>query len=182
MAEVIFTFAEPFLAGDEAYAVRVCGRPAGTIWEGWLEFVAADGVPLATPRETTQPDRHALEYWATGLSETYFQGAFRRAVSAEEAAPREGDAAVVAPAPVGPAVSSGGSPFDQPAAAPGAVLDPFSVAEKGEELLRSELLALSDWHLRNIIRAYDLAEDDTELEALPAPALVELIVDAVTVA
>jgi hypothetical protein len=182
MTEVIFTFAEPFIADDEAYVVQVCGRSARSVWEGWLEFVAADRRTLITPRETTQPDRRALGYWATGLSQTYFEGAFLRAESAAalEDTTAERD---VAESPTGPAPAiSGGPPFDQPSAAPGAVLDPFSVAAKGEELLRSELLALSDWHLRNIARAYDLADDDTTLETLSGPALVELIVDAVIAA
>ena len=34
---------------------------------------------LRTGRETTQPDRRALEYWASGLEPLYFEGAFERA-------------------------------------------------------------------------------------------------------
>jgi len=45
-------------------------------------FVPADGSsPLATPRETTQSNRQALEYWANGLEPIYLEGAFSRAVS-----------------------------------------------------------------------------------------------------
>jgi len=175
MAEVIFTFNEPFRADGIAYAVQAYGRPACTVWEGWLVFVARDREALVTPRETTQPDRKALEYWATGLSQTYFEGAFLRAVSAETLEPGDAEALIEA-APA--SLDAAESPFDQPVAR-GAVLDPFSVAAKGPELLRSELLALSDRHLRNIVRAYDLAEDDATLEALSATELVELIVDAV---
>lgn len=35
-----------------------------------------------TRRETTQPSRDALRYWATGLEPTYLQGALERALRA----------------------------------------------------------------------------------------------------
>ena len=60
-----------------------------------------------------------------------------------------------------------------------AVLDPFSVGAKGEDLLRRELGALAGWHLRNIVRAYDLDDGDIELEDLTEGELIELIVAAV---
>ena len=63
------------------YRIQVWGepRPDGT-WVGWLEFVPAAGEPrLRTDRETTQPSREALAYWATGLEPVYFEGAFARA-------------------------------------------------------------------------------------------------------
>ena len=60
-----------------------------------------------------------------------------------------------------------------------AVLDPFSVAEKGETLLRQELGALHAWRLRDIIRAYDLAEASTDLDALTQAELIEVIVSRV---
>jgi hypothetical protein len=34
---------------------------------------------LRTERETTQPDKAVLEYWATGLEPIYFEGALARA-------------------------------------------------------------------------------------------------------
>jgi len=181
MAEIIFQFAEPLAADGIAYGVRACGRPTGTIWEGWLEFEGADGT-LVTPRETTQPDRRALEYWASGLSPTYFEGAFLRAISAEDEDVDDSEPAAIDMAMSPPAVDLPGQPFDQPPVERAAVLDPYSVGAKGRELLRSELGALSEWHLRNIIRAYALAGDNVDLEALPASALVDLIVDAVIVA
>jgi hypothetical protein len=55
-------------------------RADGT-WEGWIEFRSVDGAVRATDRETTQPNRDALEYWATGLEPVYYEGAFARAVS-----------------------------------------------------------------------------------------------------
>jgi hypothetical protein len=49
-------------------------------WEGWLEFEPdSGGAPLRTGRETTQPDRDALAYWASGLEAVYLEGALWRA-------------------------------------------------------------------------------------------------------
>ena len=64
------------------YTVYARGEEApGGTWEGWLEFHPADASKpvLRTGRETTQPDRQALAYWATGLEPLYFEGAFARA-------------------------------------------------------------------------------------------------------
>jgi len=65
------------------YAAEVHGaeRPDGT-WEGWIEFRPLDGrgPTLRTDRETTQPDRGALVYWATGLEPLYLEGALARAL------------------------------------------------------------------------------------------------------
>ena len=54
-------------------------QPDG-IWFGWLEFEPVDGGPvLRTSRETSQPSRSAVAYWAEGLEPLYFEGAFERA-------------------------------------------------------------------------------------------------------
>jgi hypothetical protein len=56
-------------------------RADGT-WEAWIEFRALDDRPVrSTDRETTQPNRQAVEYWATGLEPIYFEGAFSRAIA-----------------------------------------------------------------------------------------------------
>jgi hypothetical protein len=170
MAEIIQTFSDALTVDGVPCRVRVCGRPAQTIWEGWIEFLGDDGMFLRTPRETTQPDRRALEYWASGLSPTYLEGAFSRA---ERAALADGDINGYEVPDTPPPM------FDGPPVAEGAVLDPFSVGAKGEDLLRRELSALSDWHLRNIIREYDLAEAGADLQMLSQIELVELIVEAV---
>jgi hypothetical protein len=63
------------------YRVMTYGeqREDGTWW-GWLEFVPRDGGPvLATGQETSQPNRDALVYWATGLEPVYLEGALIRA-------------------------------------------------------------------------------------------------------
>jgi hypothetical protein len=174
MAEVIHVFETPVLLNGIPYRAQVVGRPEGNIWEGWIEFVSSDGTDaLRTRRETTQPDRQALVYWATGISGTYLEGALARtltppAVRVEERSVPYFDA----PAP-GPLVE-----IDAPVPE-GAVLDPFSVGAKGEELLRRELSALRGWHLRNIIRAYELVDDDTDLDTLTEQELTEIIVAAV---
>lgn len=79
--EPIYQFAQPFHAADGAsYEVQVRGEPDTSVWYGWLDFVPLDGgLTLETDRETTQPSRDALAYWATGLEEIYLEGAFERA-------------------------------------------------------------------------------------------------------
>jgi len=54
-------------------------------WEGWLEFRPDKGISgtLRTGRETTQPDKSALAYWASGLEPIYFEGALQRAFKQE---------------------------------------------------------------------------------------------------
>ena len=56
------------------------GRDDGT-WEGWIEFhpVEKAGPVLRTGRETSQPNKEALSYWASGLETVYLEGAFARA-------------------------------------------------------------------------------------------------------
>jgi len=82
MPEVIQQYAAQFRdEGGGTYAIVAYGEPVGGTWEGWLEFQPLDrpGPSLRTGRETTQPDRAALEYWASGLEPLYFEGAFARA-------------------------------------------------------------------------------------------------------
>lgn len=83
MSEVLVQFAE--LVVDEngrRYLARACGceMPGDTLWQGWVEFVPADGGPaIASGRETTQPNRMDAVYWATGLTPIYLEGALQRA-------------------------------------------------------------------------------------------------------
>jgi hypothetical protein len=71
-----------------SYTIRAYGelRSDGN-WEGWLEFQPRNdaGPILKTGRETTQPDRSALAYWASGLEPVYLEGAFERATQALKA-------------------------------------------------------------------------------------------------
>jgi hypothetical protein len=76
------------------YSVRVFGVEADDgLWDGYIEFVAADGEALVTPRETRQPNLPDLVYWATGVSAVYLEGALERALDREasELAAPEGE-------------------------------------------------------------------------------------------
>ena len=171
MADTLLQFNDPLTGSDgKTYVARVCGRPAlDGGWEGWIEFVPGDGSPvLRSRRETRQSDRGALEYWATGLTQVYLEGSLERTLKP----PRLPEPAYDGPAPEPSRLAH------TPEAR--AVLDPFSVYVKGEELLRRELGALSAWHLKNVIRAYGLTDlTEAELERLPQADLIESIVLAV---
>jgi hypothetical protein len=175
MAETLLVYQKPVVAPDgSSYEARACGAPmAGTTWEGWIEFVPlAGGEPLRSGRETTQPKRSDVEYWATGLTQVYLEGALRRALDAPP---------TVVVAPPQPSMFAGPAP--RPAATETtaeSVLDPFAVYEKGEALLRRQLGALAAWHLVNIINAYELSnEPAAALNRRAAPELIEMIVAAV---
>lgn len=86
MQELIQEYSFSYHGEDgTSYALSAWGEPRsdGT-WEGWIEFVP---IPrpgyhrsrLRTRRETSQPNREALAYWASGLEPIYFEGAFARA-------------------------------------------------------------------------------------------------------
>ena len=176
MAETLLQFPRSIGApSGQRYEARACGAPmdGGGLWQGWIEFIPVDGgQPLRSPRETTQPNRTDTEYWATGLTDVYLEGALRRAIEGPPVIP------VVPPPP--PPVFSTPAASTPVAAASASVLDPFSVYEKGEPLLRRQLGALSAWHLVNIVRDYALTDLDAEtLNRLPAAELIELIVQAV---
>jgi hypothetical protein len=132
---------------------------------------------VRTPRETTQPNHADLIYWASGLSAIYLEGALTRAAEP----PPEIETPLVSP-PIfeGPADDEADpSPSDDVApAAVEAILDPFSVYEKGEALLRRQLDALAVWHLRNIALAYRILPDAAAAEELGKRELVERIVAA----
>jgi hypothetical protein len=178
MAEVLAEFSGPVIgANGIAYRGQAVGAPMnGSLWEGWIEFIpVGGGTPLRTSRETTQPNHRDAVYWATGLTAVYLEGALERALNPhvrevrpptrslfDEPAPRNGDV-----------VSANGPSAE-------AILDPFSVYEKGEGLLRQELHALEAWHLVNIIIAYELSDEPISvLNRLPADTLIDIIVGAV---
>ena len=177
MAEVFVEFSDPVHAKDgRRFIARACGAEMdNSRWQGWIEFLPDNnGAPIRSGRETTQPNRTDTAYWATGLTPIYLEGALDRALN-----PVTRAAAAPSPQPLfdGPA----GEPADFDAApVRESVMNPFSVYRKGESLLRNQLSALSAWHLVNIIGAYELSEQRAvDLEATPAPVLVELIVAAV---
>jgi hypothetical protein len=180
MAEVLLSISTP-VHDDEghAYIARVCGRQEEDgRWEGWIEFVPGDGGPvLRTARETKQPKRSAVEYWATGLSSTYLEGALQRALHPEPPDVRPPRVAEL-PSYDGPAETAGAPQAE--ALSPHAVLDPSSVFAQGEAVLRQQLGALGTDHLRTMVRAHDLGgSDPVDLQGMQHAALVELIVSAV---
>lgn len=79
-AELIHTFTAAVI--DElgrTWQGRVYGRPDGNMWFGWIAFTDEFGETVETDVETSQPDRDALEYWATGVEPIYLDGALARA-------------------------------------------------------------------------------------------------------
>jgi hypothetical protein len=177
MAETLLQYQHPVIAPDGTpYEARACGGPMGDggMWQGWIEFVPlAGGEPLRSPRETTQPNQVDTEYWATGVSAVYLEGALNRALTKP---------AAITTLPAAPALFAGPAPSPgvPVESAQSSVLNPFSIYEKGEPLLRKQLGALSAWHLVNIVLAYELNDGGVAaLNRLPAPALIEMIVAGV---
>jgi hypothetical protein len=180
VAEVLAEYPAPIEGEDgRTYIARAVGAEADDgLWQGWIEFIplAADDVPVRSPRETTQPNRRDVEYWATGLTLVYLEGALRRALNplpARQATPK--------PEPV---FDEPAPDFAAPTAAPPAksrdsILNPFSVYQKGEAHLRRQLGALSAWHLANVAEAFELVEDPTVADRLSQTELIELIVAGV---
>jgi hypothetical protein len=184
MAEVVVQFDSPVKEENgRTYSARVCGREAEDgLWHGWIEFDPADGSPvLRTLRETTQPNHKDLEYWATGLTAAYLEGALERAKDPETPDLRP-PSVPARPAFDRPAPSVGETDPSSHAGAgrPKALLDPFKVYAQGEDLLRDELAALDEGHLRNIVRAHELVDEaELDLQSLSRQALAEMIVSAV---
>ena len=170
MAEVLVQFTERIAADDgTSYLPRACGGIADDgLWEGWIEFVSPSRT-VRSPRETEQPNRDALVYWAEGLTVAYLEGALDRALSPRAATvPADEPASSITPRPA--ARRSNG-------VAPHAILDPFTAYAEGEELLRGQLRALSRDHVVNIIKAYELPVDTQK--SVSHAALIDGVVAAV---
>ena len=153
MAEVLVEFDAAFPGpGGATYAPRACARVTEEgMWEGWIEFSDLEtGVVIRSTRETTQPSRDDVMYWATGLTRVYLEGALARALPAD--AHPVPERVMIEPAFDGPAPNIAA---DHPVI-PHAVLDPFVVFAQGERVLRQELSALDIDHLRAIVRAHGL--------------------------
>jgi hypothetical protein len=172
MSETLLAYQQTVAAPDGVeYEARACGSAMSDgLWQGWLEFIPVDGgPPVRSPRETTQPNRNDTEYWATGLTAVYLERALRRALA---------EPTRIVTMKREPSVFKGPAPRSAPVeVGVESVLDPFSVYEKGEALLRRQLGALSAWHLVNIITAYRLSDEPMErLNHLPAAQLIDVIV------
>ena len=180
MAEVLRSFDESIVDDSGAYRARVVGRVASDgLWEGWLEFLPIDsstGGVLVSLIESRQPNRELIEYWASGLSVVYAEGALRRARDP-----------VTVRVPIIDMPAS-----DEPRAAtvtlpprvvgPEPVLDPFEVWSHRPDILPQELRALGRARLLSIIAAYDLNREGADLLRLGDPQLIRLIIAGVEAA
>ena len=135
MAETFLVYQTPVTGPDGTlYEARAVGdeMPGGG-WQGRIEFLPlAGGPPIHTSRETTQPNRTDTEYWATGLTPVYLEGALKRALGLPLLVP------AVPPQPSlfrSPAPSTAARAVE---VSPSSVLNPFSVYEKGEALFTVE--------------------------------------------
>jgi hypothetical protein len=86
MDELVHTFVSQIADADgHVYTARAMGRQrkGRTVWEGWLEFapVGGRGIVRRSQIETTQPNREALAYWASGIEPVYLEGALERAIA-----------------------------------------------------------------------------------------------------
>jgi hypothetical protein len=176
MAEALMTYETSVnLSDGPTYQVRACGRSLReNLWEGWLEFIPDDGsAVLRSARETTQPNREDLVYWASGLEAVYLEGSLQRALRLEHPVtvpPPETEPAYEGPAPRA-SHDHGGS------ASP---LDPFHIHDsQGDGILHQQLEALEPWQLRNVVIAHRIRPEDAETEAMDRAELIEVIMEAV---
>ncbi len=178
MSEVLRSFDQPILDNSGEYHARVVGRLADDgMWEGWLEFVPQSGRnALISPVESRQPEREHLDYWASGLSVVYAEGALLRARRPRRLQTQVVEtAASEAPAPRRTATSprfAGTTP----------ILDPFEVGSHSLDILAQELGAIGRARLVNIIVAYELNHGGGDLGQLTVAQLIALIVDEVKAA
>jgi len=178
VAELLVTFTEPTRSAvGDLYYPRAFGRAGpGGLWEGWLEFTrAGDDEIVTTSRETVQPNRADLMYWAQGLTQTYLEGALERGLNPTPALqPATEDRAFADSAPRALSLGLG-------AMNPRVVLDPFLTYAEGETLLHNQLHALSRDHLQNIVEAYRFSDGEEPNWARTASkdTLVDRIVERV---
>jgi hypothetical protein len=156
MADVFVEFDTVIRGADGiGWIPRACGRVDDRgLWEGWIEFVpdSAAARPVRTRRETEQPNRDDLMYWAQGLTQVYLEDALTRALTSIRA--HSWNVADSAPAFDGPAPRT--TPW--PAGATSrAVLNPFAVYQQGEDVLLRALSALHPPRLREIVVDFGFA-------------------------
>ena len=177
MAEVLVSFDQP--TGDELgeYHARAVGRQAEDgMWEGWVEFTPIDGSTEVhvTGVESRQPEREHLEYWATGLTPVFLEGALHRARRPVTVRVRPVEIPnSTAPKPRDPIVPRVMPPGPEP------VLDPFEIGARSLDILRQELGALNRPRLLNIIAAYTLNPGGEDLSWMSDRQLVQFIVTSV---
>jgi hypothetical protein len=183
MSEVVVKFDEAIEGSDgrKYFAQTAAREREDGLWEGWLEFIPIDetGAPLASERETTQPNLVDIRYWAEGLTSVYLEGALQRALDLAQtrrpqAAPEREAAHFARPAVRQRLEESG-------AIRPHPILDPFSVYAQGEDVLRDQLTALSRTQVESIVSAYGFSPSDSPADIADAPEqkLIDAIVDGV---
>ena len=173
MAEVLVRYTATVRGTDgTAWVPQACGGVASDgLWEGWIEFIS-DQRAVRTGRETEQPNRDDLMYWAQGLTDTYLDGALARATTERQVIPREPR---LSPRFDGPARTTAPRGFRVRA-----ILDPFATYAQGEDLLRGQLAALSHDNLVAIVEDYALPVYGTS--DMRSRKLVDEIVEAVKAA
>ena len=175
-AETLLQFSPLTTAPDGTrYEARACGSPMPDgCWQGWIEFVPiAGGHPVRTSRETTQPNRTDTEYWASGLTPVYLDGALARAL-------KEPRRVSLDSSPPQPSIFGAPARATNPVVTRGSIVDPFLVYAHGEAHLRKQLGALAAWHLVNIALDYGLTTANVDtLNRMSSFDLIELVISGV---
>lgn len=184
MSDLLVKYDEPIAGPDgRKYFAQAAGKETdGGLWEGWVEFMPVDEAAetVCSDRETTQPNRKTVDYWAQGLTVVYLQGALARALK-KQAPPcvgTKGRSQVVARLPAPRRVSRPPSSASFNARP---ILDPFAVYAQGEHILRSELGALSRDQVETIATAYGFAAAGREsgVGTSDGSDLVDMVVNGV---
>jgi hypothetical protein len=180
MAVVLVKFDGPVAGpGGKTYFAQAAGNELeGGLWEGWLEFQPIDGEAdaLVSGRETTQPNRTNIEYWAQGLTTIYLEGALARAISVSapppEKRPLKDEAALFS----APGTRTVAQPPGRGPVVPRPILDPFEVYAQGEEILRRELHALARDHIESIASGYRIGNSPNGIDVVSKADLIDAIV------
>ena len=176
MAEVLASYDAPVADRLGSYRARVVGRAAEDgMWEGWFEFLPADGdgEVLVGAVESRQPNRRDLAYWASGLTPVFVEGALHRARSPLTVRVRT----IELPASDHPAEKAVAVEHVVPPG-PEPVLDPFEIGERSLDILRQELTALNRPRLLNIVAAHSLNPGGEDLSWMSDAQLVTFVVTA----
>jgi hypothetical protein len=178
MADVLVSYETPITGEGGLYHARSVGRLAEDgMWEAWFEYepLDDDGPVIVGTVESRKPESQYINYWATGVTPIYLEGALNRAlnpitvrVRVPEVPVSDTPARRVHPVAVGPS-------------RPEAVLDPFEIGGRSLDVLRQELGALNRPRLLNIIAAYDLNPRGEDVSWMTDAQLVTFIVTATEV-
>jgi hypothetical protein len=177
-SEILMTYSDPVTDPQGTFIARAVGRRATDgMWEGWIEFVPAQGTSdvIISGLETRQPEFEHLAFWATGLTPLYLEGVLHRARNPITVRVRT-EATPVSSAPAPRRTTT------RPAkTTPEATLDPFDIGSRNLDVLRQELTALDRPRLLVIIEAHDLNPAREDISWMTDTQLVHFIVVAVDV-